>query len=49
MKPLAQKAETELAAAGITVFPSIGRAALALSRFTRYHAKRAMKNPAGAR
>ena len=49
MKPLAQKAETELAAAGITVFPSIGRAALALSRFTRYHAKRTMKNPAGAR
>lgn len=49
MKPLAQKAEMELAASGITVFPSIGRAALALSRFTRYHTKRAVKNSAGTR
>ncbi len=49
MKPLAHKAEAELAASGTTVFPSIGRAALALSRFTRYHAKRAKRNPPGTR
>ncbi len=44
MKPLAQKAAAELAALGIAVFPSIGRAALALGRFTRYHAKRREEN-----
>ena len=40
MKILAQKATEELFAEGIAVFPSIQRAALALSRFTRYHAQR---------
>jgi acyl-CoA synthetase (NDP forming) len=38
MKLLAQKAAMELSAAGIAVFPSIQRAAMALSKFTRYHA-----------
>jgi len=40
MKLLAQKAERELSAADIAAYPSIPRAALALSRFTRYHAFR---------
>ena len=45
MKILAQKAATELAAQGIAVFPSIQRAALALGRFARYHARRKRYNP----
>jgi len=44
MKLLAQKAARELAAQGIAVFPSIRRAALALSRFTRYHLKKRKNN-----
>ncbi len=40
MKVLAQKAARELAGLGIAVFPSIPRAALALSRFARYHIRK---------
>lgn len=39
MTGLAQKAARDLAGLGIAVFPSIRRAALALSRLTRYHAR----------
>jgi len=39
MKLLAQKAANDLAALGIAVFPSIPRAAVALSKFAGYHAK----------
>jgi acyl-CoA synthetase (NDP forming) len=41
MKILAQKAAVELASQGIAAFPSIRRAALALSRFVGYHMRRA--------
>ena len=41
MKILAKKAASELAAKDIAAFPSIRRAALALSRFAGYHARRA--------
>ncbi len=40
MNTLAQKAIRELSAAGIAVFPSIARAAVALSKFAGYYAKR---------
>ena len=40
MKSLALKAARDMSAAGIAVFPSIPRAATALSKFIRYHAKR---------
>ncbi len=40
MNTLAQKAIKELSAAGIAVFPSIPRAAAALSKFADYHTKR---------
>ncbi len=40
MNVLAQKAIKELSAAGIAVFPSIPRAAQALSKFADYHTKR---------
>jgi acyl-CoA synthetase (NDP forming) len=37
MNALAHRAAGKLAASGIAVFPSVARAALALSKFTRYH------------
>ena len=40
MKSLALKAARDMSAAGIAVFPSIPRAAMALSKFISYHAKR---------
>ncbi|MFO7570154.1 MAG: CoA-binding protein [Smithellaceae bacterium] len=40
MNALAQKAIKELALAGIAVFPSISRAAQALSKFAAYHTRR---------
>jgi acyl-CoA synthetase (NDP forming) len=40
MKRLADDAGKELTAAGFAVFPSIQRAAVALSKFVRYHEKR---------
>jgi acyl-CoA synthetase (NDP forming) len=40
MNALAQKAVKELSEAGIAVFPSISRAAKALSKFANYHTSR---------
>ena len=39
MNALAHRAARKLAAAGIAVFPSVSRGALALGRFARYHSK----------
>jgi acyl-CoA synthetase (NDP forming) len=44
MRKLAYEAGRELTAAGITVFPSIQRAAAALSKFVRYHERRNASN-----
>jgi len=46
MKVLAQRAAFELSTLGIAVFPSITRAALALSRFTRCQARRRVESKA---
>jgi len=39
MNALARRAAIKLAEAGIAVFPSVSRAALAISKFARHHVK----------